>query len=230
MSSPAATSPVAAVLWDMDGTLVDTEPAWIQAEYDLVAAFGGTWNEHHAHQLVGSDLLTAAAYIREHGGVDLEPATIVARMLDSVIAKVGQQLVWQPGARELLAALRLAGIPSALVTMSYRNLAQAVIDQLPAGTFSAVVTGDSVTHGKPHPEPYLVAAAELGVDPARCIAFEDSPTGVASAEAAGCMTIAVPHVAAVPDAPGRIIIGSLKDLTLADLAEYVEERAALAGA
>lgn len=204
----------AAVLWDMDGTLVDTEPYWIQAEFDLVAEFGGTWTDQDAHTLVGSALLTAAAYIRERGGVELEPEEIVQRLITRVISGVRDHTPWQPGARSLLSALGEAGVPCALVTMSYASLAGAVVDQLPPGTFAAVVTGDQVHHGKPHPEPYLLAAAQLGVAPGQCVAIEDSPTGVASAEAAGCITIAVPHVAAVEPAIGRVVIDSLDGLTV----------------
>lgn len=204
----------AAVLWDMDGTLVDTEPYWIAAEYALVEEHGGTWTDEDALALVGNALLTAAAYIRERGGVDLEPAEIVENLLARVIAGVHDHTPWQPGARELLGALREAGVPCALVTMSYASLAGAVVAQLPEGTFAAVITGDEVTHGKPHPEPYLLAAQQLGVDARACVAIEDSPTGVASAEAAGCITLAVPHVAQVEAAPGRTIIDSLTDVTV----------------
>lgn len=209
----------AAVLWDMDGTLVDTEPYWIAAEYALVEEHGGTWTDEDALALVGNALLTAAAYIRERGGVDLEPAEIVENLLARVIAGVHDHTPWQPGARELLGALREAGVPCALVTMSYASLAGAVVAQLPEGTFAAVVTGDEVTHGKPHPEPYLLAAQQLGVDARACVAIEDSPTGVASAEAAGCITLAVPHVAEVEAAPGRTIIDSLTDVTVGRLRE-----------
>lgn len=209
----------AAVLWDMDGTLVDTEPYWIAAEYALVEEHGGTWTDEDALALVGNALLTAAAYIRERGGVDLEPAEIVENLLARVIAGVHDHTPWQPGARELLGALREAGVPCALVTMSYASLAGAVVAQLPEGTFAAVITGDEVTHGKPHPEPYLLAAQQLGVDARACVAIEDSPTGVASAEAAGCITLAVPHVAQVEAAPGRTIIDSLTDVTVDRLRE-----------
>lgn len=216
---------LAAVLWDMDGTLVDTEPYWIQAEFDLVESFGGTWSDEHAHALVGSALLAAAAYIREHGPVDLEPPEIVARLLAQVIEGVHRHTPWQPGAQSLLAALAADGVPCALVTMSYAELAHAVADQLPAGTFSVVVTGDSVTNGKPHPEPYLVAAEQLGVAPQHCVALEDSPTGVASAEAAGCVTIAIPHVAHVPEGPGWTVVPSLERLSVERLRALVQARA-----
>ncbi len=224
---PEPSPELAAVLWDMDGTLVDTEPYWIQAEYDLVESFGGTWSDAHAHALVGSDLLAAAAYIREYGAVDLEPPVIVERLLERVIDGVGRHTPWQPGAQALLAALREAEIPCALVTMSYRSLAMAIVDQLPEGTFSVIVTGDSVTHGKPHPEPYLLGAELLGVRPQDCVAIEDSPTGVASAEAADCVTVAVPHVAKVVDMPGRTIIDSLDGVTVDALRDLVRGRGPL---
>ncbi len=207
----------AAVLWDMDGTLVDTEPSWIAAEHALVGRHGGTWSDAHAHAIVGSDLLTAAAYIRRHGGVDLLPEQIVDLLLDEVVAAVLRHVPWRPGARELLTELVTLGVPCALVTMSYRRLAGAVVDALPPGTFAALVTGDEVTRGKPHPEPYLAAAAALGVDPARCVAIEDSPPGVASAEAAGVPVLAVPHVVAIPPGPGRTVRASLVGLRAADL-------------
>jgi beta-phosphoglucomutase-like phosphatase (HAD superfamily) len=105
--------------------------------------------------------------------------------------------------------------------MSYRRLAEAVVGGLPEGTFGAVVTGDEVREGKPHPEPYLRAAALLGVDPRRCVAVEDSPTGVAAAEAAGCVTVVVDGVAAVPPAPGRTRVRFLGDLTVGGLEQLV---------
>lgn len=229
MPDAAVAAIPAAVLWDMDGTLVDTEPYWIAAEYALIAAHGGEWSDAHAHALVGSDLLVAAAYIREHGSVDLEPPQIVEALLAEVIERVREHTPWQPGAVELLTDLRTAGIPCALVTMSWASLAGAVVDQLPAGTFTVVITGDEVDFGKPHPDPYLKAAAALGVDPAACIALEDSPTGVASAEAAGCQTIAIPHVARVEAAPGRTLLNGLEGIDAAWLSDFARGRAGRIG-
>jgi beta-phosphoglucomutase-like phosphatase (HAD superfamily) len=110
-----------------------------------------------------------------------------------------------------------AGVPSALVTMSWRSLADAVLAALPDDTFSAVITGDEVEHGKPHPEPYLAAARALGVEVGDCVAIEDSPTGVRSAVAAGVPTIAVPHVVPVPVTVGAVQLPSLRGITPADL-------------
>jgi HAD superfamily hydrolase (TIGR01509 family) len=215
---------LAAVLLDMDGTLVDTEPDWIACEQELVAAHGGTWTDDDARGLVGTALLAAAGTIAAVGGVPLAPEEIVRRLLDGVIERVRRRIPWTPGARELLDALGLAGVPVALVTMSYRRLADAVLEGLPPDTFGAVVTGDEVREGKPHPEPYLLAAARLGVDPRDCVALEDSPTGVASAEAAGCTTVVVRGVVEVPPAPGRHRVDSLTELSAAALARLVPDR------
>ena len=204
---------LAAVLWDMDGTLVDTEPYWIEREFEIVAEHGnGGWSTDHAHALVGKDLRDSARYIAEHGAVDLPIDIIVNLLLDGVIERFRREVPWRPGARELLADLGAAGIPSALVTMSWRRFTDALMDVLPAGSFTAVVAGDDVTHGKPHPEPYLTGAARLGVDPVACIALEDSPTGARSAQAAGCIVVAIPHVVAVPRDIGHHHLPSLAGL------------------
>jgi HAD superfamily hydrolase (TIGR01509 family) len=219
--SASADRRLAAVLWDLDGTLVDTEPYWWQAEHELVGEHGGQWSDEHGKAIIGNDLRVSAAYIRERGGVRLEIDEIVDRLLGAVIARVRERVPWRPGALELLAGLRAAGTPCALVTMSYRVMADTVVGALPAGSFQAVVTGDEVSRGKPHPEPYLTAARALGARPGDCLAIEDSPTGVASAEAAGVPVLAVQHLIPIPAAPGRRVLHSLVDVTpeaLADLA------------
>jgi HAD superfamily hydrolase (TIGR01509 family) len=208
----------------MDGTLVDTEPYWIAAEYALVASFGGTWSDEHAHALVGNALIDSALYIREHGGVDLEPAVLVDRLIDDVVQASEGAMPWRPGARELLSELAARGVKCALVTMSYARLAETMTDQLPPGTFAAVVTGDQVSDGKPHPEAYLVAMERLGVSAEHSVAIEDSPTGVASAEAAGCVVVAVPHHVPIGDSPGRIVVDSLTSLDVDALETFVQHR------
>lgn len=218
---PAAGTPAAmpaAVLWDMDGTLVDTEPYWIDTEFELARRHGGRWSMEHALNLVGNSLIESGRYIREHMGVALEPAEIVEELLDGVVARVVQDVPWRPGARELLASLGEAGIPCALVTMSYRRFVDPVLAVLPPGSFGAVVTGDTVARGKPHPEPYEKAAAQLGLPPAACLAIEDSNTGARSAEAAGCTVLVVPNHVPVLEGPRRVFRESLASLGPADLA------------
>jgi HAD superfamily hydrolase (TIGR01509 family) len=206
-----------AVLFDMDGTIVDTEPYWIATEFELAETYGGSWSTQHALELVGNDLIESGRYIREHMGIDLEPAEIVEQLLDGVVAKVEEAVPWRPGAVELLAALRADGVPCALVTMSYKRFVTPILAHLPEGAFTAVITGDSVTRGKPHPEPYLKAAGELGFAPEDCLAIEDSNTGARSAEAAGCTVLVVPNH--VPVLPGerRVFRDTLAGLAVADL-------------
>jgi HAD superfamily hydrolase (TIGR01509 family) len=206
-----------AVLWDMDGTLVDTEPYWIETEFELIEKHGGSWSTEHALNLVGNDLIESGRYIREHASIDVEPADIVEELLDGVVARVEQRVPWRPGAVELLADLRAHGVRCALVTMSYRRFVAPILDGLPENTFEVVVTGDSVTRGKPHPEPYQKAAAILGVPPARTLAIEDSNTGARSAESAGCTVLVVPNH--VPVLPGerRIFRDSLAGVTFSTL-------------
>jgi HAD superfamily hydrolase (TIGR01509 family) len=210
---------VKAVLWDMDGTLVDTEPYWLDAEQQLVEAHGGTWTEQDAMALVGRDLLDSGRYIREHGGVDLPPKEIVELLLDGVVQHVRRAVPWRPGARELLAALRREGTPCALVTMSWERFVAPVLAALPHGSFDVVVTGDAVSRGKPHPEPYLHAARLLGVEPSECLAIEDSNTGARSAEAAGCLVVVVENHVRVEPGERRVFLPSLDGVGPAQLAE-----------
>ncbi len=191
----------AAVLWDMDGTLVDTEPHWIAAEQELVTAHGGRWSHADGLTLVGNPLPVSARALQD-AGVRLGVEEVIAYLIAAVAAHVRRAVPWQPGAWELLAGLRAAHVPCALVTMSYRELADGFVEQLPAGTFDAVVTGDQVRRGKPDPEPYLLAARRLGVDPASCVAIEDSPAGVGSALAAGARTLAVEVNVPISARPG----------------------------
>lgn len=196
----------------MDGTLVDTEPHWMAAEVSLMTEHGVAWSHHDAEAMIGMPLLTAAEHFRSCG-VDLPADQVVAHLLGSVVAAVVDEAPWQPGAIELLDALAGAGVPCALVTMSYRELAEAVTAHAP-GAFAVVVPGDEVTHGKPHPEPYLRAAAALGVPIRECLAIEDSPPGIASALSSGARTVGVQHIVPVSAQPGLSRVSSLTELDL----------------
>jgi HAD superfamily hydrolase (TIGR01509 family) len=208
---------VQAVLWDMDGTLVDTEPYWIEVEHGMAAKYGGEWTDADAMQMVGNNLVDSGRYMQQRWGVDLTPEQIVEELLDGVVDKVQSDVPWRPGARELLGALAADGVKCALVTMSYERFVAPILRQLPPETFRVVVTGDQVEFGKPHPEPYLTAAAALGVEPGDCVAIEDSNTGAKSAEAAGCTVLVVQHHVPVLEGPRRIFRDSLDGLTVDDL-------------
>jgi len=203
----------AAVLWDMDGTLVDSEPYWTVAELALAERYGGTWTPEQSLELIGFDLLDAARHMREHMGIEPSPEQIVEEMLDSVIDQVEHVVPWRDGSLELLTSLREAGVPCALVTMSWTRFVKPILEWLPDGTFAAVVTGDTVDRGKPHPEPYLAAARQLDVLAGECLAIEDSDTGATSASVAGCTVLCAPLHAPVSPGPGRLFTESLVGLS-----------------
>ncbi|MEO6115011.1 MAG: HAD family phosphatase [Pseudolysinimonas sp.] len=206
----------AAVLWDMDGTLVDTEPYWLTAETELVHAWGGEWTLEDGLALVGSSLERSSLIIASRG-VELDTAEIIQVLTDRVITQLADDVPWRPGARELLVALHEAGVPTALVTMSIRRMADYVAAAAGFPAFDVVIAGDEVVNGKPDPEPYLRAAQALGVDPTDCIAVEDSEFGVASAVASGATTLAVPLHVAMPPSSAYTLWDSLDGRTLDDL-------------
>ncbi|PPF61196.1 hydrolase [Clavibacter michiganensis] len=216
----------AAVLWDMDGTIVDTEPYWMVAEEALVGSFGGTWTPEDGLRLVGNGLDDSARILQE-AGVDLPVQEIIDRLSDRVMEQILVEVPWRPGARELLRGIREAGIPTALVTMSIGRMARQVADAVPFDAFDHVVAGDDVSRSKPHPEAYLAAADLLGVDIRDCVAIEDSAPGVASATASGATVVAVPHHVPLPADDAYVLWDTLAGRTLADLeAAHADRRAA----
>lgn len=207
----------AAVLWDMDGTLVDTEVYWMSAETALVESFGGTWTHEQALTLVGKGLESSGA-ILQGAGVRMSVPEIVQHLTDQVmrqLAERGNPL--RPGAAELLAELRAAGVRTALVTMSLRPMAELVVSRLAPDSFEVIISGDEATRPKPYPDPYLQACASLGVAPADTVAIEDSPTGVTAAVAAGIPTIGVPLMVSLVGT-GATIWPTLEGRTVHDIA------------
>ena len=201
------------VLLDMDGTLIDSEPYWIAEEQALVASFGGIWTHDDGLALVGNSLPVSAQIIRERTGIPLHDDEILDRLLAGVVARTRAHVPWRPGAQQLLARLVAAGVPTALVTASYRIFADTVMEAA-AGALTVLVPGDEVTKGKPAPQPFLLAAEKLGVAPGDCVAIEDSPPGITSALASGARTIGVPCVLPVPPRPGLSRLASLEQLDL----------------
>jgi HAD superfamily hydrolase (TIGR01509 family) len=219
------TASLAAALWDFDGTLADTEPIWIEGEFELVGQLGGSWSVEHAHQLVGNSLLDSGAYILNTiGRPDLTPEWVVDWLINYVVDRVTHgPMPWRPGAFELLTELRAAGVPCALVSASYRILLDAALARLPQGTFQVSVAGDEVTNGKPHPEPYERACRALGVDARHCVVLEDSETGARSGNAAGAVVVAVPNQMPVSAAPRRVHVTSLAELDVPALTRLLED-------
>ncbi|MBP1325368.1 HAD superfamily hydrolase (TIGR01509 family) [Leucobacter exalbidus] len=201
----------AAVLWDMDGTLIDSEPLWLDVEVTMLGRYGIELTDEVRDNLIGAGLRSSAQVFKDLG-VPLEIDAIIAEWTDGVIAGLNTTTPdWRPGALELLADLRAQGIPSALVTMSVRKIADAVIALLPAGSFVTVVAGDEVTHEKPHPEAYLRGAAAVGVSIADCLALEDSMPGVTAGHASGAIAIGIPNLLPLDTSPAHEVWASLAD-------------------
>ncbi len=206
-----------AVLWDLDGTLIDSEPYWMKSEIDLAKRHGAEWTEEDGKSLVGMALKDSTRLMGERFGVELDADAVINELTDSVTEQLRREIPWRPGAQELLRQLRRRGVKTALVTMSLRRMALQVVEAIPFDAFDVVVAGDDVVHGKPHAEPYLKAAALLGVDPGDCVAFEDSISGILSAEAAGTKAVGIPNVVIIPARPERILWETLEGKTLKDL-------------
>ncbi|MGH3296738.1 MAG: HAD family hydrolase [Trebonia sp.] len=208
---------LAAVLFDMDGLLVDTEPLWFEAEAEVMARLGAPWTKQDQEQLLGGSMDNTVGYLLARATRPVPPADVARWMTEGMLRRaVEGRVVIRPGARELLAEVAAAGIPYALVTGSQRPFTEAVLAST-GFRFPVTVTGDDVSRTKPDPEPYLLAAKLLDADPGQCVALEDSPNGVASATGAGCLVVAVPTLLPVLPAPRRLVAPSLSEVTLATL-------------
>ncbi len=207
-----------AVLFDMDGLLVDSEPLWFEVETSIMARLGSPWGAADQENLIGGSLARSTAYMKAKAARPV-PQEVIGQWLTQGMAELvrarGAPLL--PGAAGLLAEITAAGIPHALVTSAEREIMTAVLEGNGVH-FPATVCAADVTKPKPDPEPYLRAAALLAAEPDRCVALEDSPNGIRSAHAAGCAVIAVPSV---PPPPGlaQLTVASLAEVRLATLAD-----------
>lgn len=212
----------AAVLFDMDGTLIDSEHLWLRAEQAVMSSLGGSWSEQDQAHCLGGPLERVAEYMIEMSSADRSADQIGMDLMDEVEFLMRREpIIWRPGARELLTEAVDLGIPTALVTASWRRLVMALHDRIAADVggepFTTIVSGDEVARGKPHPDPYESAARLLRQRPVECLAVEDSPTGVAAAVAAGCQVVAVPHIATIEAQDTVWIVDTLEGATLASL-------------
>jgi len=196
----------------MDGLLIDSEPLWLEVEIAVMARLGADWSEEDQAQLLGGSLERSVRYLLGKATRPASPELVGEWLMSGMAERVRRSGVpVQPGARELLAEVAAAGLPRALVTSSERRFMDEVLAST-GMTFDVLVCADDVSVTKPDPEPYLLAAKLIGVPPGDCFALEDSPNGVASAEAAGCRVIAVPSLVPIEAVPGRIVVGSLLEL------------------
>lgn len=213
-----------AIFFDMDGLLIDSEPLWFEVESEVMAHLGGRWSAADQRELVGGSLQRSIDYLLSRATRAATRAEVARWMVDGMTALLRERGVRVlPGARELFAAVTDAGMPNALVTSSERQIMEAVVPKL-GMAFGATVCAEDVRESKPAPEPYLLAAELLGVDPVGCIVLEDSPNGVAAAEAAGCLVVAVPSLLPIPAQPGRVVASSLSHIDLGMLQGMMDGR------
>jgi len=203
-----------AVMFDMDGLLVDTEPFWFEVETEIMARLGGSWSRADQARLIGGSLGAAVDYMLARAAIPAAPATVASWLVDGMVALLREgDAPLMPGAGELLAEVAAAAIPCALVTSAERPILDAVIGKLGVA-FSATVCAADVSAAKPDPGPYLLATKLLGAYPHRCVVLEDSPNGVAAGEAAGCAVVAVPSLVPIPVRSGRVVADSLAEINL----------------
>ncbi|MGV9833489.1 HAD family hydrolase [Nocardia niigatensis] len=217
-----------AVLWDMDGTLLDSEKLWDMALRELAAEYGRELTDTVRHALIGASGPNAFRILFEGLGIEHTPEAVAegSEWMERRVTELFHGPVpWRPGARDALEMVRASGIPMALVTNTKRSLTEYGLNTIGREFFGATVCADEVSHGKPAPDVYLRAAELLGVAPENAVAIEDSPTGSLAAQAAGCALLVIPCEVAVPDAPGRTFRGSLVGLGVADLEDLVRVRA-----
>ncbi|WP_157247445.1 HAD family hydrolase [Nonomuraea typhae] len=210
-----------AAFFDMDGLLVDSEKVWLEVETDVMARLGGEWSAEHQTHLVGGSMERTVAYMLDVSGSPVSPQTLRTWMIDGMVARLSGGVRVMPGALELLEALRAEDVPVGLVTSSLKEIAEAILSFVGRDRFDVVITADDVTRTKPDPEPYLTAAARLEVSPARSVVLEDSPNGVAAGTAAGCAVVAVPSLLPIEQAPGRLVVSSLTEVTTGVLRDLV---------
>ncbi len=203
-----------AVLLDLDGTLVDTEGLWWAAESEIFAELGHVLDEAHRAVVVGGPMARSVGHLMEVTGVAATLAELMLAIDARFTRLVARGVPLMPGARRLLTELAAHAVPTALVSASHRTTIDVMLRSLGPEFFAFTLAGDEIARTKPHPDPYLAAAARLEVDPRQCVVVEDTLTGVASAEAAGCHVVAVPSVVPIPPAPGRTVVRSLEELSV----------------
>ncbi len=208
-----------AVLFDMDGLLIDSEPQWFAAETATVAELGGDWGKQQQLDLLGTNLEVAAAYMIRWTNSQRSHADVMRLLEQNMTEQLQKSISFRPGAMDLLTSIATTDLTFGLVTSSTRRHVEVVLQHLPEQLFHVSVTADDVDRLKPDPMPYVTAMHAIDASPARTVVLEDSPPGIEAAEAAGCQVVAVPSVAAIPDGPNRTVVSSLTEVTVEWLRE-----------
>jgi len=208
---------MSAILFDMDGTLIDSEPLWLKAEIEVMAEVGCHWDEQDQINCLGGPAERTERYMQERSQNIKPYGYFINRLHEVMRARITSELDLIPNALSLLKECKDAGIKTALVTASSRDLMTIVLKRFPPGTFDVVVSGDDVEKSKPDPAPYLLAAKQLSVDILKCLVLEDSITGVQSGLSSGAKVIGIPHLVQMSEHPNLRVISSLDEITLSDI-------------
>ena len=205
---------MSAILFDMDGTLIDSEPLWLEAEIEIMEELGCNWDQQDQINCLGGPIDKTENYMQDRSN-NIKPFGYFTKKLDDVMEKkLSSKLNLIPNALEIINDCKRSELKIALVTASSGRLMKAVLKRFPVGIFDAVVSYDDVKRSKPDPEPYLLAAKTLGVDITNCVVLEDSLTGVQSGLNAGAQVIGIPHLVKMPSNPNLRVVESLSEINM----------------
>jgi HAD superfamily hydrolase (TIGR01509 family) len=229
-------SPLRAVLFDMDGTLVETEECWGEAMFTLARRLGGRMSDSAREQTVGTSLRVSMGVLYADLGITRSEKQFRADALfveDETGRLLAEGVSWRPGARSLVAAVRDAGLATALVTTTPRNLATLILAHIGetapgVAAFDVTICGDEVPARKPDPAPYRQAMQALGVTADECVVIEDSQAGIAAGLAAGAAVLGVPTMQRVQPAPGLVLRDGLVGVGPVELADVLAARTLVA--
>jgi HAD superfamily hydrolase (TIGR01509 family) len=211
-----------AILFDMDGLFIDSEPAWHAAETEMMRGYGYDWQPADQLQCLGGPLSRVTEYMSKCLDGAVEPESLGKTIITEMQNRLGLEATYMPGAIEFSKMASEIGIPQALVSASPRSLVDAVIRNLPQNYFKETVASGDIERTKPFPDPYLHAAKLLNVEIENCLIFEDSQTGISAATASGAFVIAIPHFIEIAERERLKRIDSFLGLTKEDLSQWWE--------
>lgn len=212
-----------AVLWDMDGTLLDSEPIWIEEEAKLMQGLGVEWDDQDARICLGGPMHRVDAYMRERSGNRHQPLELSELLINRMVSRLNESVSFTPGAELLLKQLHEMQIPMALVTASTRKIVDAALQGIGSHFFKRTISADDVQQTKPHPEGYISAASYLNVSIERTLIIEDSLTGMSAAIESGAFVLGIPHFYELPNGPKVRHVKSLEQIDVDALGELFRE-------
>ena len=211
-----------AVLFDMDGLFIDSEPDWHAAESEMMRSNGYDWTPEDQLKCLGGPLHRVSEYMSECLNGSKTPEQLANSIVTEMKKRMSGKISLMPGALEFSRELSKIAIAQALVSASPRPIVDSVLMGMNEKYFSHSVAAGDIARTKPFPDPYLHAAKLLGVDIEQCLIFEDSPTGLTAARASGAFVVGIPHLVEVPEEPRLKIVKSFSDVSLKDLENWYE--------